>query len=34
MKGFVAGVVFTLVTEGVIATAVIVKEIMEGADKK
>lgn len=34
MKGFVAGVVFTLVTEGVIAAAVVIKEIMEGADNE
>lgn len=34
MKGFMAGVIFTLVAESVVAVAVIVKGFMEGADKE
>ena len=34
MKGFFAGVIFTIVAEGAIAVTIIVNKIMEGADNE
>lgn len=34
MKGFVAGVIFTLVSESAIAVAILAKTVMKGADEE
>lgn len=34
MKGFIAGVIFTLVSEGAVAAALLVNTIMKGAEEE
>ena len=34
MKKFFAGMIFTVITEGIVAVAVLVNKVMEGADNE